>query len=222
MALLFWKKAGYRPVDLCFHQTVLREACWRCRKTSGGHRRKPKVIKEPFLSCLACYKNKKCWKCCKTYSALSRRGLSFGKNWWKEKAHESKKLETLAMKLCFHIEAAGKERETPSEGHCAWQRSTGRDGGVRPDSRDIQLWLWYLIKIWIIPPPYSSSVCVPACVDFHHWFDVVTRQLAAFNDPNSDLYKGVKKEEDKVKTITLWNAFSRRVHLDAGRSAAKN
>lgn len=67
----------------------------------------------------------------------------------------------------------------------------------------------YLIKIWIIPPPYSGSVCVSACVDFHHWFDVVTRQLAAFNHPNSDLYEGVKKEDAKVKiTITPWNGFS--------------
>lgn len=72
-------------------------------------------------------------------------------------------------------------------------------------SRDTKLWLCYLIKVWIIAPPYSGSVSVSACIDFHHWFDVVTRQLAAFNDPNSNLNKSVKK---KVKKNTFYVAMS--------------
>lgn len=152
-----------------------------------------------------------CWK---TYSALSWRGLRFGKSCCEEKGRWGKwswrkdgdacrealppyqgsrkrKRERDALRRSSHSTGVNRQRQKLD------QRGKKRDF----HSRDIKLWLCYLIKIWIIAPPYSSSVCVSACVDFHHRLDVVARQLATFNDPNPNLYKGVRKEEVKLKSL---------------------
>lgn len=159
----------------------------------------------------------KCWR---TYNVKSWRGLNFAKNWDKEKGRSriQEKLETLLLSSTV-IPRLQTKREIPSAGWYSWQGLMGKDRGqgkVKQTSevkgnflhRNMRWWTYYLIKVWIISSPYSSSVSLAASIHLHHRFDVVPRQLSALDDPNANLNIVSKREAAKpTLRSSIWKIF---------------